>query len=587
MQGPEQARHRRAQKLKKGAKKAKSSRHVQAEKSRQPFGQGFAQGCGTKWTDWQQRLRRLVYPLFFGLFALQALLDVFSYLLISRGYSSLLSTLLRGLLFLLVLLFGFFVENSASRRKAYLLFGGGMILFWLLHIGNALWQGAPLSALFLDGLNYLKMMQLPAFTLVFYSLLCMEQEGQLACPVEADLPSKQGSFWQRNLDFLPSASAPPSQLFDLFCQALLVGFLLILCLDGLAYLIGDPLPTYKELERGFLGWFHLANAQSILLTILYPTALYASYQNLQKAEGRRQLLAVAVFCLVLLGGGFRLFVFGTRVTFYGLLTACLALFLLLPKRLQWKSLLPQVTLLLMLVFVFLARPLSPMYQLRQADSQIAQRYQEELEADLDKTLGVHGKLEGGNGDPAVVKRVYEYYLPDLVEEFGLSAVYEEYRHSLSFWELRDVRAKKEHFAKLRLAAEPWSTDVLGLSFHKMTLPGQEGSFDLETDFPSIKLYLGAVGELLCLLFLAWAILTQLRFLRRQTLSWRPASLWRFWQTQSNWLFAGYLSSLLLFAAYVSGSVFRRPSVSIYLAFLLAYLLSLGRKEDRRSAKDVK
>lgn len=456
------------------------------------------------------------------LFAVQPLMDMLSFWLLKLGLSSSISTGLRAFVLLGVLLYTF--VNVPDKRRLQIgslcLFG----LFWLLHYLFAYHAGV--GALGADLNQYIKTVQLPIFVFCFYAL--NSRAGGVAWA--AFLRGAVSAFW------------------------------LIIAADSLAWLSGTGNPTYIDLQAGFLGWYYVANAQSIILAVLFPVALFATWKWALE-EGKNRDVFGALFFLCTVGiGGWRIYCFATRVTYASMFTTVIALFVIISLQ-DWRRSFVHLLLLLLLGgAAYGLMPMSPMYQVRANDEIVSSTKQETLE----KELQLDRKLNPVEHDLKLLEPIYNYYLSDMVQEFGLDKVAEEYGYSAYFIDLRNVRNKKIHFAHLRMNQMPSYIKWTGLNFASMQVPGVEGSYDLETDPPAIYYYTGYIGVAFCgtaLLLLVGGLLYML-FRRGLFLCLKDASL----------MLQGYLFLLMLAAAATGGSVFRRPSTSIYLAFVWACLL---------------
>lgn len=466
-------------------------------------------------------------------FLAQPWLDVLSYVLNVGGLPVVVSTGLRGLVFLFVFVLGW-LGGVGSKRSYFglaILVGG----FWLLHMG-IVWTGGD-RAWMPDLVNYLKLAQLPLFTYAFLRL-------------------------QRRVGL---------RLQDLFFRACLVNLYVILILDLLAWLTGTGLPTYRDLGRGFLGWYYIANAQSNLLAILFPAALLAVTRMRLKSLPR-----LLLFLFTTLAGGFRLFCFGTRVTFVALVGSCVIVAALLLLEQPRRNLAYALCLVLALALSLGFYRLSPMAQIRSWDSHVAETNFEDIQAKLNKIKKPGGQTGWTHEQ---YELFYNYYVPQLVRTFGLDAVLDEYGHSQDHLLLRNVREQKIHFARMRLKQAPKLERITGLGFGAMHIPGEEGSYDLESDLPAFFYYNGWLGTalvLLWLLILGWRLLILLR--RRGLLNCIRDPLL---------MTVGYLSCLLALAAATGGSVLRRPSVSVYFAWLLASLWAFADSFKRRRGSHQK
>ncbi len=500
----------------------------------------------------------------------QPCLDILSFALAVHGYGNAVSTLLRGSIMLLLVGGGLYFAPDRRYRLVALCIDIGCVVFWLVHF----WIGrlSGITAVTADLANYLKLAQLPVATVCLINLFGGERRVL------------RRIFWR--------------------CAAGVFG--LICLLDLIALLSGSFCYTYVDLHHGLLGWYQNANAQSNILAVLYPLTLYALFRAADDAlasnccGGKLQQLLCRPSCFALcfgavtLAGGLRLFFFGTRVTFYSLPATAAAMLLSLlgyyfylrtrakvarrggvgeedfggattmtsgetiTARWPGINLLKIVVIcpILVAILAFAFKSYSPMQQMREQDFAIASSAAQNM---IKKLPRLDGKKHEYSLED--LRPLYEFYMPSIVKEFGLREVVTAYNSSTDFTVLRNVRTQKIHFAALRLAQSPAALRWTGLNFATMSVPWEVGSYDLESDAQALYYYNGYIGVTLFLLGLLCLVIMLGKHIRR-------VGSRKFWQNHEI-LIAGYGVALLLAAALVGGSVLRRPSVSIYLAALLA------------------
>lgn len=521
-----------------------------------------------------------------GVFLLQPALDWLSYLFNDQGWSIFPLTLVRGLLLVYLVWLGC---QTSSRATQLLLAAGGLLGgFWLLHYGLGWLSGV--TAWRLDAVNYAKMVQLPLSALVFIEVMrsasTLEQEALVLSQTQPEVSREAVEASPQTIR--QQAPRATEQIAHFMGLLMTLNFVVILLADAVAALTHTGRLTYLELERGFLGWYFNANAQSILMAALYPVALVslgrlqALPQTYQPAHFLGRLLVTfaryrhSLFVGVALLGGIRLFFFGTRVTFYGLLGGLVAAAVIIGFARGKQGLWRAGFLMILLGVTLLGRQQAPMVQLRQADQVIAQQ---EL-TDFAKKNQLTDLIEQPSQTYTAkqLEPLYRFYLDPLVETFGIEAVVEAYDHSADFTVLRNARTKKIRFAQLRMdQSNPWMR-LTGLNFAQMYRPGEAGSYDLETDLPAIYYYTGYLGVWMTGLVLLLLVLGILRKIFKEGL----ISVLK----QPGFCLASYLVLIFIVAAATGGSVFRRPSVSIYFAWFLAVLWA-GSWPIKRRAKVYK
>ena len=463
--------------------------------------------------------------LLFLLIVLQPVLDVLSYFMIQQGSTGF-TTLLRFLIFAVVMLYAFWI---AENKKAYYFFAGVVGVYWILHMINCFRIGyrSPLD----DFSNFLRVVQMPAFVLAFITLY-------RKCPNYAQI--------------LP---------FGFFVNILTIWFVILL-----SYCTGNPVYTYPGIKSGLMGWFGVPNAQSAIVVLLVPLALYFAYYN-------KKILFLLTAAL-----GFSLLFFtGTKLTFYSLiLIAGGFLFLILinvffvsDRKKYWKSnwfaiLILCTAAVLPILFI----PYSPMHQRETKQDTAYSNHQEDLSEILGESSSNGSGLPSTDNisEPLSMEQYEKLYrsisggfLGDLIDCFGIERVAEKYGYSTEASQLLGARNKKLNFAQLAWEDQDFLTKCFGYEYK--TLITENENYDLENDFPSILYFYGYTGFGLYILFLLYFFYLIFREL--------IIDIQKLFSFQSGLTCITLL--LLLGAAQFSGNVLRRPNVSIYLSMILALL----------------
>ena len=489
----------------------------------------------------QNRISRIVLVLL----VIQPVLDVFSYFMTEYG-SNLFSTLLRFMMLGAVALLGFL---ATEKKRAYLCIYGVMALYWVLHAANCFRIGY--LSLYQDTANYLRILTFPVFMLSF--LTFFRHSGE-------ELRRTLGLGFVINIGLSVLFTALPW---------------------GLAAIgIGERVYTYDKLFVGVMGWFAIPNAQSCIIILLTPLALYFSYRT-------KRLWAFALTALAAFG---LMYVTGTKLTYYSIFlipAAMCFVFLLNPGR---KRALPYMAILLCVaVLGFVFRAQSPM-QIREGMTDYSQGYLSDLvEQSLEESGASEeamesirsGTVEEDLSDAEAARRlmevrrgllgiytdpeVYGDILVDLNDRFGVYNVMSVYHYSASSGTLSDLRLRKTNYAQLVWRECDLPTKFLGFEYSKMLHNGNV--YDLENDFPAVYYNCGWVGFALYLLLLVYVAVVLLRAFFRDPFHYLTPELGA----------AGITFVLALGSAQISGYVLRRPNVAIYLAVTTAYLCYLSQR----------
>ena len=467
-----------------------------------------------------QRLRQLVPVLLILFCAVQPLLDALSYWQDHLKLATSLSLVPRMLLMLLMALIGYLVSD---RRHIYWIAAGVLAAFWGCHMAVCFRAGyqSPIQ----DTENYLRILMLPVAAI-----------SMISC-----LRANKAAF-----------AALKNGLVLAFC--LTVAFALI------AVLTGTEPYTYPDKALGIRGWCFWPNAQSAILSLLAPVVI--SWVVEKKPQN---LLLCSLAVVAALGA---LYLHGTRLAFAGLLAtgvglaAAVLLTKAAPKRLA--------AVLLAVTAIFTAcLPVSPMVQNQnRVTENFAVRAQ--LWNRLESAGETAAQAEGLTGQDYEIRRLetgYTFFLPDLVERFGLQTVMESYNYTEDAAALANERSYKLHYCRLLMEQSGGLSKAFGVDCAEMVI-GQQ-SYDVENDFHGIYFMFGLVGLGLLLLFFGYFLLRIVLALVRD-----------FRRTFTLEAVAFGISLCTCLAhAYFTCAVLRRPNTLFYLAALLAAIYELTRRRD--------
>lgn len=494
----------------------------------------------------QQTIQRKLSVIVLVLLIIQPMMDVFSYFMTELG-SNTFSTLLRFLMLGTVALLGFL---TTERKRAYLCIYGVMALYWALHVANCFRIGY--ISVYQDTANYLRILTFPVFMLSFLTFFRHDGEA---------LRKTMGLGFAINIGLSVLFTALPW---------------------GLAALgIGERVYTYDKLFVGVMGWFAIPNAQSCIIILLTPLALFFAYRT-------RKLWAFSLVCLACFG---LMYVTGTKLTYYSIFlipAAFIFVLLLNPERKKALPYMAALFLVALLGFVF--RSYSPM-QVREGMTDYSQGYLSDLvEQSLEESGASEEVMESilsgtvedlDESDEAAARRmmevrrgllgvytdpeVYGDILVDLNDRFGVYNVMSAYHYSASSGALSDLRLRKTNYAKLVWRECDLPTKLLGFEYSQMLHNGNV--YDLENDFPAVYYNCGWLGFCLYLLPLFYVVFVILRAFLRDPFHFLTPEMGAI----------GITFVLALGSAQISGYVLRRPNVAIYLAVTTAYLCYLSKQ----------
>ena len=331
---------------------------------------------------------------------------------------------------------------------------------------------------------------------------------------------------------------------------------------GLSWLTGTANVTYGA-GLGISGWVIDDNrcANSVIVVTL---AAFSVFCAVKSDKLLINILVPALALLVLLSNGTKACYLAIYVIFTGF-----ALFLIAEKFLKGTELKKPVviTLLALSLLAVVLTPITPMYKVRYAQTSFAQQNQGEVETKLQElgydidTLTDEEKLN----NPEVLRVYEDYYrkmiwciMPNLFDRFPIEEIITAYDFTTDARTLIDVRQIKSTYASLLWKHSDTPTHLFGIDVSDIWLTGK---CDLENDWPAIYYYYGIVGfgaYAAFLLYFAFLIL------RRLIRNFKTAF------TTDNFILL-ITFALLVGLAQFSGSVLRRPNVSIYMSLVLGLI----------------
>lgn len=466
---------------------------------------------------------------------LQPLLDLLSFWQDQLGVGNSVTLFLRAALLFGVAAAGFF---TAEKKRPYLVLAGILLAFLTLHTIAVLQVDAQtlpsdgeavgLPALLADWSNFLRVVQIPIFTLCFITFL--KRTGEAG--------------------------------FGAIERAFFIVLVFIAVIEVLSVLTGTNPYTYPNKELGVLGWFYFANAQSAVLSILVPVSLM---WVIRRTNGWRVIPA----CV--LGFGI-LYFFGTRLTFAAILATAfgLAFTLLVTDR---KRIGTTLLLCLCAVICIGAVTKSPMYENQKRVAANAELKQELIDTLIsgDEAWARSYGLEGKTYENMRVLGAYHFYLGGLVEKYGIERVAEQYDYSTQVGEIANLRAAKRNFCTLMQEKVPPLSRLFGVELGDLRY--RIWNYDSENDFHGIYVLYGIVGLVLfCAFILYFFYLIAAALLRNAKRYYTPeAGAW------------GVGLIMAMMHAFATAGILRRPNASFYLSVTLAviyYLVCVRRYEAR-------
>lgn len=508
-----------------------------------------------------QKLKEMIagklYGILLALLAAQPILDVLSYFADRFGLTAV-TTLLRFGLLALVALLGFLLTD---RKRVYLILYVLIALFWAAHMLNCFRIGytSPVQ----DTANLLRLLNFPLYALTFITAL----KGR---------PHLRRAFY----------------------QGAFIAFLEIVLFTALPWISGHPRYTYDALGLGMLGWFLIPSAQSAVIVLSAPLAIFASYKS-----GKYPVYLLGVSLPAAL-----MFVTGTKLNYFSIFIIGGAYIFLFILQLGKKSLRYVLPLFVLLAAAAVFKGQSPMAVRDSMTAYSQGNYSEMISEGLEnsgadsetlKIITGSGRRPSSERQLEKVRRaalsiysdtgVYSFRTQELNARFGMYNVMEAFGYTGSPEQLSNTRQLKLKYAGMVWQEKDFLTHLLGFEYSDFILG--DSIYDLENDFPGVFYGVGYIGFTLYLLFFAVFFLEVFRALsgsvqravrdRRESdkPSRAPAWLGGFWQGVRGFLTIevgamgiGFLLSII--AAQISGNVLRRPNVTIYFAVSAACLYDL-------------
>lgn len=462
-----------------------------------------------------QQGRKAYLPLFLlVLFIIQPVMDVLSYWLTECGVSNTVSLLLRFFVLFGTGALGFVLSRH---KKIYLLFGGIVLIFAVLHgwacmsAGYEGWQN-PVY----DLTNYIRVVQIPLFTMCF-------------------------------ITFLRETGEEGYQTIE---RGFVINFGLIVLVEILSTVTGTDPHTYANKQIGVLGWFYFANSQSAILSAMVPVILIKAL--------RSKKLSVFVGSTAVCFGV--LYAFATRLSYLAIFICAIGLILvmLISRKVKKRAV---AVLLIGAVVCGVGFPVSPMYKNQAAHMKIVQQKQLQADAMIEEQEKLHHTTVEKSPETCLLP-IYEEHLGGLVDRFGASRVMQAYDYTSDAERLSGWREMKLTYCQFLMEDAGKSAMLFGLDLSDMTWKNE--NYDVENDLHGIYYLYGAVGLALFVVFLLYFAVLILRALLRdfkKYMTWEAGAF-------------GVSLCLLLLHVYCTAGVLRRPNASFYLSVVLAVIYYL-------------
>lgn len=440
----------------------------------------------------------------------QPLLDVLSYWLLKLGSDTTVSLALRLLLLMATVAFAFVLSDRKRIywiTAAFLAVLAGGHVFACIRAADASGSAYTLRIAFSDLTNFVRVAQLPLFTIAFITFF--KRCGEAG--------------------------------YTAFERGMTINLILIAAIELLSVITDTNPYTYPNKSIGLVGWFYFANCQSAVLSMLIPLVLCVVMRRGKLVQ--TAAVTVAAFSM--------LYLFATRLTYISIfIIAAGTLFTwAVTRRLDRRA---AVIILLCAALCAAGFRVSPMYRNQAAVAANAVKKQENI-----SQLVQQGKAQFGDGGYAYLSYAYDEYLGGLVDKFGLERVAETFHYSTDAADITDVRGIKLSYCRMLLEDLPASSRLFGICYDDMTYDGY--CYDVENDFHGI-LYLYGYAGLLCLvgflLYFFWQILRALLVNAKQYFTVEAGA-------------CGIALCTGLLHAYATAGVLRRPNATFYLSAVLA------------------
>ncbi|MBQ9044909.1 MAG: O-antigen ligase family protein [Oscillospiraceae bacterium] len=453
----------------------------------------------------------------------QPVLDAVSFWTADVGWGSTLTLALRMAVLAATVVLAFVLSE---RRRCYVLTAAVLAAYWLAHALACLRVGyaEPIT----DLTNYIRVAQLPVYTLAFITLL------------------------RRVPDAL-----------DRVEQALAAALWLTALITLLALATGTNNPTYPKWGIGVCAWFALPNSQSAIYGVL---TLVTVCSAIRRGQPLRAILRCAV-------GFALLFLLGTRLAYAEIFAITLAVLvsMALTRTLDRRVFAAVLALAILSGALY---SLSPMYRNRQSYAESADVQQADAADTIEQTPPPPQAYDWLPDAEESIDVLYRQYQPLMVRRFGLERVKTAFGYTDNVELLGDLRLCKILFCRMAMDELPITSRLFG--FELSTTVYEGGIFDVENDFHGMYFLYGIVGLALIVGYLlVFAVRALKRMLREPN---------RYFTLPVCAYSAAAL--ILIINAYFSASVLRRPNASVYLSVTLAVLWLLTERQDHSSEENV-
>jgi hypothetical protein len=445
----------------------------------------------------------------FALCIIQPLMDVLSYWLIYFDSGELVKLTLRFAVFGVVFIAAFCISR---RKKIYLIFVGASAVFIAAHAACCFHavQGYGMSSALNDTVNFIRVLQLPAFTMAFIA------------------------FFRES-----------DRCFDYTERGVAINFWIIAAVELVSVVTNTNPYTYDTKQIGVLGWFYATNSQSAVVCAVIPWAMYEAW----KRDGENGF--PWRFAAASAAGAAVLYFFATRLAFLGIFVILGGMFIVLLVNKKLGKRRAAVLIVCMLLCAGTIK-LSPMHENQSQHAAILASEQ----ADID-SLVAQDKAKYGDAGYMYLEGAYTKYLGGLVDRFGLERVAAKYGGSTDAGTVINIRSMKINYCSLLMEDYPAATKVFGMPLDQMTYKGT--IYDVENDWYGIYFLYGFAGLALLAAFILYFLVIVAKALIDE--------FGRYFTPESG--AAGIALVMLLIHSVFTDGVLRRPNASFYLSVCLA------------------
>lgn len=457
---------------------------------------------------YNRKIKRYLPQIIFLLFAIQPIMDVFSYWLETLGGGNTVSLLIRFIVLFAAVTLGFCLTKH---RKTYIILGIVVVVMAVLHCGVCIAGGYD-NPLY-DLTNYIRVIQIPLLSFCFITFL-----------------RETGERGYRVME-----------------RGFIANFAIIFVVEAASAITGTNPFTYPNKAIGLIGWFSTTNSQSAILSAVTPVLLM---QAIRKKNIRWLIVGTIVSFGIL-------YLFATRLSYLAIFACTAGLIIVMRISRTWNKRAAAV-LLAGAVVCGVSYPVSPMYRNQGARDDVA--VEKQLEANFTITQMEDRYHITVEQFPAIcLLPVYNEYLGGMIERFGVGRVMEAYGYSSNVQDLKDQRRMKILYCKFLMQDMGTAARLFGLELQDIVWKNE--TYDVENDFHGIYFLYGIVGLILFVLFLLYFI---------WLIIWALATGFSKYMTLEAGAF-GIALCMLLIHAYFTAGVLRRPNASFYLSVVLAVI----------------